>query len=75
MVIVKEVPQWNPVYYSEGVRLAIVGTRRKERLMENLGALQVQLSAADVERISSVVPRGAAAGTRYPAGGMRAVYL
>ncbi len=55
--------------------VAIVGTRRKERLMENLGALQVQLSAADVERISSVVPRGAAAGTRYPAGGMRAVYL
>jgi len=54
---------------------AIVGTRRKERLMENLGALNVQLSAADVERISSVVPRGAAAGTRYPAGGMRAVYL
>ena len=55
--------------------VAIVGTRRKERLTENLGALQVQLNAADVERISAVVPRGAAAGTRYPAGGMRAVYL
>ena len=55
--------------------VAIVGTRRKDRFMENLGALQVHLTAADVERISSVVPRGAAAGTRYPAGGMRAVYL
>jgi len=54
---------------------AIVGTRRKDRLMENLGALQVQLSAADLERINAAVPRGAASGTRYPAGGMRAVYL
>ncbi len=55
--------------------VAIAGTRRRDRLMENLGALQVQLSPADVERISSVVPRGAAAGTRYPAGGMQGVYL
>jgi branched-chain amino acid aminotransferase len=28
VVIVKEVPRWNPVHYTEGVRLAIVGTRR-----------------------------------------------
>jgi len=28
VVIVKEVPQWNPLHYTEGVRLAIVGTRR-----------------------------------------------
>ena len=28
IVIVKEVPRWNPVHYSEGVRLAIVETRR-----------------------------------------------
>ena len=54
---------------------AIVGTRRQDRLMENLGALQVQLTASDVERISAAVPRGAAAGTRYPAGGMKGVYL
>jgi aryl-alcohol dehydrogenase-like predicted oxidoreductase len=54
---------------------AIVGTRRKDRLMENLGALQVQLGAADLERIDAAVPRGAASGTRYPAGGMRGVYL
>jgi branched-chain amino acid aminotransferase len=28
VVIVKEVPSWNPAHYSEGVRLAIVETRR-----------------------------------------------
>ena len=28
IAIVKEVPRWNPVHYSEGVRLAIVATRR-----------------------------------------------
>ena len=55
--------------------VAIVGTRRQDRFMENRGALQVQLAPGDVERISSMVPRGAAAGTRYPAGGMRGVYL
>ena len=53
----------------------IPGTRYPKRLAENLGALSVTLSAEDVARISSAVPRGAAAGTRYPAGGMAAVYL
>jgi branched-chain amino acid aminotransferase len=28
VVIVKEVPQWNPVHYSKGATVAIVGTRR-----------------------------------------------
>ncbi|MBN8928610.1 MAG: aldo/keto reductase [Rhodospirillales bacterium 69-11] len=55
--------------------VAIPGTRYPKRLAENLGALSVTLSAEDVARISSAVPRGAAAGTRYPAGGMAAVYL
>ena len=55
--------------------VAIAGTRYKPRLDENLGALRVELSADDVARISAAVPRGAAAGTRYPAGGMAAVYV
>jgi aryl-alcohol dehydrogenase-like predicted oxidoreductase len=55
--------------------VAIAGTRYKNRLEENLGALRVELSAADVARISAAVPRGAAAGTRYPAGGMAGVYV
>ena len=44
----------------------IPGTKRRERVDENLGALQVHLSAEDVSRISEAVPAGAAAGNRYP---------
>jgi len=55
--------------------VAIPGTRYVKRLDENLGALHVALSPEDVERISAAIPAGAAAGTRYPAGGMKGVYL
>jgi len=54
---------------------AIPGTRYIPRLDENLGALKVVLSAEDVARIDAAVPKGAAAGTRYPAGGMGSVFL
>ena len=54
---------------------AIPGTRYKARLDENLGALKVALSAEDVARIDAAVPKGAAAGTRYPAGGMTGVFI
>ena len=53
----------------------IPGTKRKSRVDENLGALDVQLDAQDVERISEAVPKGAAAGLRYPAPQMKGVYL
>ncbi len=52
----------------------IPGTKRRERLEENLGALAVRLSPAEVARISAAVPPGAAAGLRYPEGLMKAVY-
>ena len=55
--------------------VAIPGTRYVKRLEENLGALDVRLTRDEVERIAQAVPAGAAAGTRYPAGGMEAVYL
>lgn len=55
--------------------VAIPGTRHLARLQENLGALDVKLSADDLARIGTAIPRGAAAGTRYPAGGMAAVYV
>ena len=55
--------------------LPIPGTKRKDRLEENLGALRVRLDARDLERISAAVPAGAAAGTRYPAAQMKAVYI
>jgi aryl-alcohol dehydrogenase-like predicted oxidoreductase len=55
--------------------VAIPGTRHANRLDENLGALDVALTAEEVARMSAAVPAGAAAGTRYPAGGMSAVYI
>jgi len=55
--------------------VAIPGTRYPARLDENIGALNVKLSAEDVTRIAAAVPPGAAAGTRYPAGGMAGVFI
>jgi len=43
----------------------IPGTRRIERLEENVAAAEVQLSAAELERIEEAAPAGAAAGERY----------
>jgi len=53
----------------------IPGTKRKERVDENLGALDVRLDAAAAERISAAIPPGAAAGSRYPEPLMKALYL
>ncbi len=55
--------------------IPIPGTKRIERMEENIGAVGVSLSAEDVARIAAAVPAGAAAGTRYPAGGMKGVFL
>jgi len=53
----------------------IPGTKRRSRLEENLGALDVVLSPDDVKRLADAVPAGAAAGPRYPEPQMKAVYL
>ena len=45
----------------------IPGTKRRERLLENIGALSVELTDEDLVQISDAVPVGAAAGSRYPA--------
>ncbi|MBV8988605.1 MAG: aldo/keto reductase, partial [Solirubrobacterales bacterium] len=45
--------------------LPLIGARRRDRLEEALGALEVELSASDLERIEQAVPRGAAVGDRY----------
>jgi aryl-alcohol dehydrogenase-like predicted oxidoreductase len=55
--------------------MPIPGTKRIERLEENLGALRVTLSADDLARIAAAIPVGAAAGTRYPEGGMKGVFI
>lgn len=43
----------------------LVGARRRDQLSEALGALELDLSASDLERIEAAVPRGSAAGERY----------
>jgi aryl-alcohol dehydrogenase-like predicted oxidoreductase len=53
----------------------IPGTKRAQRVDENLGALNVSLSADEIAALSRAIPAGAAAGLRYPAGGMKGVYL
>jgi aryl-alcohol dehydrogenase-like predicted oxidoreductase len=55
--------------------VAIPGTRYKQRLDENVGALRVKLTPDEVAQVSAAIPKGAAAGTRYPAGGMKGVYV
>jgi aryl-alcohol dehydrogenase-like predicted oxidoreductase len=44
----------------------IPGTKRRDYLDENLGALDVVLTKQDLVRIDRALPQGAAAGSRYP---------
>ena len=48
----------------------IPGTKHRKYIEENVGALNVMLSGADLAQIEGM---GTAAGARYPEGGMRAV--
>jgi len=48
----------------------LVGARRRDRLSEALGALDVTLTADDLARLEKAVPPDAAAGDRYDAGQM-----
>ena len=44
----------------------IPGTKRRKYLQENIGALAVDLTSEDLERIDEVAPKDAFAGSRYP---------
>ncbi len=44
----------------------IPGTKRRDRLDENLGALDHVLCPGELQELSGLFPPGAAAGTRYP---------
>ena len=48
----------------------VIGARRRDRLGEALGALDVALTPSDLAAIETAVPKGAAAGDRYNAHGM-----
>ncbi len=53
----------------------IPGTKRKQRVDENLDSLKVELTRDDLEGVSAAAPVGAGAGPRYPADAMKRVYL
>jgi aryl-alcohol dehydrogenase-like predicted oxidoreductase len=53
--------------------LPLVGARRRGRLQEALGALDLVLSESEIARISNAPPPGIAAGERYDPHGMRMV--
>jgi len=43
----------------------LVGARRRERLDESIGALDIALSDVDLAELARAIPRDAVAGTRY----------
>jgi aryl-alcohol dehydrogenase-like predicted oxidoreductase len=51
----------------------IPGTRHRDRLQEDLGALEVSLSVTELDEIDSALPPGSAVGDRYPAAAMKAL--
>jgi len=53
----------------------IPGTRRRSTLEENVAAASMILTPQETARLDEAAPRGAAAGTRYPEAGMKAVGL
>jgi aryl-alcohol dehydrogenase-like predicted oxidoreductase len=51
----------------------IPGTKRRKYLEDNLGALDVELTDAELARINDILPPGAAQGTRYPQATMASI--
>ena len=44
----------------------IPGTKRRQYLDENVAAIDIELTTAELERIEAVAPQGFAVGDRYP---------
>ncbi|MEJ2695986.1 MAG: aldo/keto reductase [Candidatus Sulfobium sp.] len=53
--------------------IPIPGSKQRDRLEENLRALEIELSKDDLRRIAEAAPMGFAAGTRYPEAAMNTV--
>jgi aryl-alcohol dehydrogenase-like predicted oxidoreductase len=51
----------------------IPGTKRRQYLEENVGAIDIELTAEDLRRMDESFPQGVAAGLRYPETMMKAV--
>ncbi len=50
--------------------VAIPGTKRRQYLEDNAGAVNVRLNEDDRRRLDEIMPSGVTAGLRYPEGGM-----
>ena len=53
----------------------IPGTKHRKYLEENVGALAVKLTLAELQRLENAFPKGAAAGERYAPAGMQGVNI
>ena len=51
----------------------IPGTKRRKYLQENAGAVNVHLTSAELDELSGLFPKNAAAGSRYPEAAMTSV--
>jgi aryl-alcohol dehydrogenase-like predicted oxidoreductase len=51
----------------------IPGTKRRAYLEQNVGALEIRLSAPELAQIDALLPAGSASGSRYPEPMMRAL--
>jgi aryl-alcohol dehydrogenase-like predicted oxidoreductase len=51
--------------------IPLIGTKRRDRIVEALGALRVELSQAELDAIGAAVPPGEVAGDRYDPASMR----
>jgi len=74
------IPDWNCCgasisYTGAGELTRHVLNARNFALAENIGALDVKLTPADVASLSSALPPGADKGTRYPEGQMASLHI
>ena len=46
--------------------ISLVGAKRRDHLRDSLKAVDVRLSAGELEELNRIMPKGAAAGARYP---------
>ena len=53
--------------------IPIPGTKKRTRLDENIAALEVHLTTAELNQLNEILPPGVAAGTRYAAPQMQAL--
>jgi aryl-alcohol dehydrogenase-like predicted oxidoreductase len=53
--------------------VALVGTKRRAYLDENVGSLDIELDATDLARLDAAAPRGAGSGDRYAPTAMKLI--